>query len=209
MHRTQTSHAYQNTHNTYDACNALPHCGAIEYTNHVGYRFRVSMAQQFGAWIYLFSTALILVAPVVLAIMNYKVVALLLAKSEFVCACPQQHFYNKPDAKELLRRSSFRVSNRCIDFHDTEMCQRPGNMECTGRGMRNQPKGARTQGQECVNNFSPREGVQNPTGIEGRRARNFSVVEKSETERKQKEKRQRIPRDSRDRRREKEKERNH
>jgi len=62
----------------------LPVAAIIEL---IGYGCRSGMARQFGAWNYLFSTSSLLIAPVIVAIMNYKVVGLLLAQHDLRVSC--------------------------------------------------------------------------------------------------------------------------
>ena len=62
----------------------LPGAAIIEL---IGYGARRDMILQFGAWSYLFSQISILIAPVILAIMNYKAVCRLLAAAELHVFC--------------------------------------------------------------------------------------------------------------------------
>lgn len=53
----------------------------------IGYGCRIDMTKGFGAWNYLFTTVSLLVAPVILAIMNYKVAGLLLSRYNLRVGC--------------------------------------------------------------------------------------------------------------------------
>ena len=66
----------------------LPSAAILEL---IGYGVRRDMILHFGAWPYLISTVTLLIAPVILAIMNYKAVVRLLAAAKLHVGCLSPH----------------------------------------------------------------------------------------------------------------------